>query len=164
MLTHRLQAYFRTAKPCQLSDAEKTVTRKGKGSTKKIETAWWELFRKKGEPPMILDRPLAHPPDLKYSSELEIGDLFVHRCIQGMQIWEWCESPNSSGVWVSITLGHTRELDSRRLSLTPSQMPSYVLPGWYNRLKANLSGTWYFSRRTMVGDSHYVVTVFVLPG
>ncbi|KAL7279759.1 hypothetical protein ACG7TL_006166 [Trametes sanguinea] len=129
--------YTREVRLCQMTDEEKLAftNRKGKLRQDRPYTAWFESSA---------DEPRAHPPDLTALSELTVGDLFWHKSLRGIQLWIWLETPEHGKLWKPVLLGYKRDSDERKLTLTPSDKPSWAKDPWYRKRDKKTSKTLVF--------------------
>lgn len=90
-----------------------------------VKTFWWETSS---------DRPIRQPVDLSARSDLQEGDLFLHRSTGKLQIWLWIKDSSGEGMqWKRVHVGFVRD-DGRRLSITErTQLPSWLESGWFTR-------------------------------
>lgn len=84
---------------------------------------WWETT----SPERVQE-----PPDLSNRQELRLGDLFLHRHDDGIQIWIWTPGrEEQSRQWRKIPEGYVRA-DGRILAFTEvNKQPSWLDPDWH---------------------------------
>ncbi|KAI9057620.1 hypothetical protein FKP32DRAFT_1681302 [Trametes sanguinea] len=123
----------RNTRLCQLTDEEKLAftNRKGK-SHERPYTAWFETTS---------NEPRIAPLDLTGRSDFLLGDLFWHKSPRGVQLWIWTEAAGKGKHWEPILLGQTRESDGRKLTLSPTDKPSWVTDAWYRKTDKPASKT-----------------------
>ena len=90
----------------------------------KVMMYWWES---------VAAERIQAPPDLSERQELRVGDLFLHRHDDGIQIWIWAEGRDGeSRRWKKIPVGYVR-VDGRILAFTEvNKQPSWLDPDWHS--------------------------------
>ncbi|KAI0089956.1 hypothetical protein BDY19DRAFT_992898 [Irpex rosettiformis] len=78
--------------------------------------------------------PIPSPPDLSSRPDLQLGDIFYHKCPSGPQLWIWkCQSGSSVARWHPVSVGYERE-DGKKLHLTPiNERPQWISSDWHAR-------------------------------
>ena len=88
----------------------------------KVMMYWWES---------VSPERIQTPPDLSERQELRMGDLFLHRHDNGIQIWIWTEGRDGRRLWKKIPEGYVRA-DGRTLAFTEvNKQPSWLDPDWH---------------------------------
>ncbi|PIL33819.1 hypothetical protein GSI_04444 [Ganoderma sinense ZZ0214-1] len=90
----------------------------------KVMMCWWETTS--------LER-VQEPPNLSHREELRLGDLFLHRHDNGIQIWIWTQGrEEQSRQWKKIPEGYVRA-DGRILAFTEvNKQPSWLDADWHS--------------------------------